>query len=128
MCRANIEVMARIFSPAFRLFLKDRWIRLTFVPAFIASVLTLVLLFKFFPRADNTVLHYNVYFGIDLLGPWYNVFFLPLIGIGLTLINAVMAASIWRWDRIASYLLAIGAMVVVAVTTGAAGLLLYLNV
>ena len=128
MCRANIEVMARIFSPAFRLFLKDRWIRLTFVPAFIASVLTLVLLFKFFPRADNAVLHYNVYFGIDLLGPWYNVFFLPLIGIGLTLINAVMAASIWRWDRIASYLLAIGAMVVVAVTTGAAGLLLYLNV
>ncbi len=34
-------------------------------------------------------LHYNIYFGVDRFGPWYDVFALPIIGAGLLLLNLV---------------------------------------
>ncbi|MFA5184327.1 MAG: hypothetical protein WC456_02255 [Patescibacteria group bacterium] len=47
--------------------------------------------------ADNLlVLHYNVDFGIDLVGAAGRIFFYPLIGLGILALNAAVAAALYR--------------------------------
>lgn len=41
------------------------------------------------------VLHYNVYFGIDLLGSPLNLFFIPIIGLAIFLLDLIFAFSIY---------------------------------
>lgn len=61
----------------------------------------------FINRLDgDIILHYNVYFGVDAMGDWRQVFILPIIGIILFVLNAVLAAYFYsRKERIASYIL-----------------------
>ena len=37
------------------------------------------------------ILHYNVYFGVDIIGPWWQLYFLPLIGIIILSINTILS-------------------------------------
>ncbi len=43
------------------------------------------------PSNDLIPLHYNIYFGIDLIGNWYQIFLIPGIGTILLLANVVAA-------------------------------------
>jgi hypothetical protein len=45
---------------------------------------------------DFLVLHYNVDFGIDLVGPPTRIFLYPLLGLGLAALNIILAASFSR--------------------------------
>lgn len=120
--------MTSILSPALRLFLKDRWILGVFLPPFIISCVLLLVVLLFFPKQENVVLHYNVYFGIDLLGPWQNMLLIPIALMAITMFNAVAAAFIWRWDRLTSYILGLGTMIITTLGAVATGLLFYLNI
>lgn len=52
------------------------------------------------------ILHYNVYFGVDLVGDYREVFLLPLIGLILFVINLFLALYFYRQkERIASYIM-----------------------
>ena len=52
------------------------------------------------------ILHYNVYFGVDILGDWKQVFTLPFLGIVLLVINVLLALFFYdNKERIASYIL-----------------------
>ena len=51
-------------------------------------------------------LHYNIYFGIDLLGPWYQIFLLPILGLIFLLINFLFGMAVYRRELILSYFLA----------------------
>lgn len=65
-----------------------------------------LLLFFIRPREAPVVLHYNVYFGVDLLGAWWQAYLLPLGGTLLLLAHLVLARFFYRQkDRIAAYLL-----------------------
>lgn len=58
------------------------------------------------PNDSNIILHYNVYFGVDVMGQWKLVFLLPAIGLALFLINLVLSIHFYtRKERIASHLL-----------------------
>jgi len=50
-------------------------------------------------------LHYTIYFGIDLLGPWYRIFFLPAFGLTVLLVNGLLALLLFGRERTASYFL-----------------------
>ncbi|OGI21291.1 MAG: hypothetical protein A2808_01340 [Candidatus Moranbacteria bacterium RIFCSPHIGHO2_01_FULL_55_24] len=64
------------------------------------------LLFFIQPREAPIVLHYNVYFGVDLLGVWWQAYVLPLIGIVLLLGHVFLAYSFYKErERVAAYLL-----------------------
>ena len=119
--------MVRFVSPAVRLFFKDAWTRATLFFCLPVHLLTGLILLRYFPRDENAVLHYNTYFGIDLLGPWYQVLLIPLVGLCLLAINMVLAAVVWRRDRMLSYFLDAGTVGMTVLTTTAAGLILYVS-
>jgi len=50
-------------------------------------------------------LHYNIYFGIDLYGPWYRIFAMPLSGLAIGLVNFITGSLIYRRDKNLSYFL-----------------------
>jgi len=50
-------------------------------------------------------LHYNIYFGIDLLGPWYQIFFIPVSGLITILANYFLAIIYWQKNILLSYFL-----------------------
>lgn len=59
------------------------------------------------------ILHYNVYFGVDMLGDWKNLFLLPAVGLILFFINFFLSLYFYRRkERIASYLLLIATLMI----------------
>jgi len=52
------------------------------------------LYWKIQPQVDPIVLNYNIYFGISLIGAWWQVFLFPLTGLVVWLINLILV-SIW---------------------------------
>lgn len=59
------------------------------------------------------ILHYNVYFGVDMLGDWKNLFLLPAVGLILFFINFFLSFYFYRRkERIASYLLLIATLMI----------------
>jgi len=61
------------------------------------------------------ILHYNVYFGVDLTGNWKQSFYLPIIGLVLLLVNWVLSYFFYSINKkVASYLV-LGAAVIVQI-------------
>lgn len=77
----------------------------------LGSILLLVagwgILFYFIrPRETPLILHYNVYFGVDLLGSWWQAYLLQGVATFLLLIHIFLAYSFYqKKDRFASYIL-----------------------
>ncbi len=72
------------------------------------------------------ILHYNVYFGVDIIGGWWQAYFLPFTGAVILLVNAVLAHFFYgRKERIASYVLLMAALAIQAgVAVAEAGVIL----
>ncbi|MAF13962.1 MAG: hypothetical protein CMI53_03645 [Parcubacteria group bacterium] len=58
---------------------------------------------KSFP--DLISLHYNIYFGIDLLGSKYQLFLLPVLGLIFFFINLLIGSMVYTKEKILSYFL-----------------------
>lgn len=87
------------------------WLLILTLAANLANWLLLKLLIQ--PVDFPIILHYNVYFGVDLKGNYWKVFSIPLIGLFLFFINIALAIYIYRREeRIASYLLLIAALMI----------------
>ncbi|MBI3290872.1 hypothetical protein HYZ76_01160 [Candidatus Falkowbacteria bacterium] len=50
-------------------------------------------------------LHYNIYFGIDLIGNWYQIFFLPALGLCLGIINSFFGWAMFSREKLISFFL-----------------------
>lgn len=58
------------------------------------------------PTDSLIVLHYNVYFGVDIQGVWWQVFILPIAGTLFSLGHLFFAYRFYRQsERIAAYLM-----------------------
>lgn len=58
-----------------------------------------------FPINIPIILRYNVYFGVSLLGDWWQVYIFPTVGIFLYAVHVLLARHYYRLrERIASYL------------------------
>ncbi len=61
-------------------------------------------------------LHYNIYFGIDLIGPWWHLYLIPFSGTALICINLVLSFILYTRLRLpARFLVAVAAALQVAV-------------
>lgn len=71
-----------------------------------------IALWRFLRPVDySIILHYNVYFGVDLTGNWKNAFILPFVGLVIFLINLVLAYYFFsKLERIASHILLIASL------------------
>ena len=65
--------------------------------------LWLLLFLKIKPQEAPLLLHYNIYFGIDLIGEWYKVFLIPFSGLAIFLLNLIFSFIIYKKDKILSY-------------------------
>lgn len=120
--------MRAFLSPVVRLYFKDKWILSALISAILLCVIAAAAIVLYLPRQENAVLHYNIYFGIDLLGDWYETLFIPVAGFFMIIINGVVGIFIWRRDRVISYLFGIGSFLIAVIIATATGLLLYLNI
>jgi hypothetical protein len=74
---------------------KNKVINRNFILSFILNLLLWIFLYwKIQPQVDPIVLNYNIYFGISLIGDWWHIFTLPLVGLVIWLINLILVA-IW---------------------------------
>ncbi len=80
------------------------------------------------PYLDQVFLHYNILFGVDLVGQWYAVFALPLAGLLIIISNAVLGWILYKQDAFAAYALNGIAIFVNILLLIAAALLVFLNV
>ncbi len=59
-----------------------------------------------------TVLHYNIYAGIDIIGQWYWLYLIPGIVAALSLINFLLAIWFWARQQVWSYLLLVTTLLI----------------
>ena len=87
------------------------WLLILSLAANMANWIILKLLIQ--PVDFPIILHYNVYFGVDLRGNYWQVFGIPLIGLFLFLINGLLSLKTYQGgERIASYLLLMAALMI----------------
>ncbi len=61
------------------------------------------------PTENIIVLHYNIYFGVDIQGVWWQVFILPIAGILFLIGHTFFARRFYdSSERIAAYLMLFG--------------------
>lgn len=80
------------------------------------------------PHLGQVFLHYNILFGVDLVGPWYAVYTLPLAGLCIFLLNGMLGWVLFKQDAFAAYLLNTIALVVNTLLLVSSALLVFLNV
>jgi hypothetical protein len=74
------------------------------------------------------ILHYNVYFGVDIIGSWWQSYFLAFTGSVILIVNAVLSYFFYgRKERIASYVLLLAALFVQAGIAIAAASIILVN-
>ncbi len=77
---------------------------------------------------SNTVfLHYTILYGVDLTGPAYRVYALPLVGLGILLVNVIVGWMYFRKDKFISIVLNSVAVICQAFLFIGAALLAFLN-
>lgn len=52
------------------------------------------------------ILHYNIYFGVDAIGNWKSLFFMPTLAIALLFLNLTLSRFFYYKERLVSYLFA----------------------
>lgn len=97
--------------------------------AFLSLLVVGVLFFFFRPSDVLTVLHYNVYFGVDLLGSWWQIFMLPGVAIVFIIMDIWFAYRLYtgKRERIAAYLLLLGALMLLSSVLVGCVALAYIN-
>jgi len=63
------------------------------------------------PTDFPIILRYNIYFGVDSVGDWKSLFFMPMLAAVLLLLNLVLSRFFYYKERMVSYLFAGAALV-----------------
>lgn len=89
-----LRMLAYFLTLRQSLLLRDPIIRYGFLAALLANLVNwglVVWAFFFkFAEKDFLILHSTVYFGIDLVGAKYRIFFYPLLGLLMLAVNAFL--------------------------------------
>ncbi|NIP32637.1 hypothetical protein GWN91_02975 [Candidatus Saccharibacteria bacterium] len=92
------------------IFWRDLVIRyLTLIAIILQIGLWVLIIAKIVPiagQADFLSLHYNIYFGIDLIGSWYKIFTVPIVGLIFLIINICLIVVLYQREKFLSYFLA----------------------
>jgi hypothetical protein len=90
------------------------------------AILWVVLLWRSRFFEATMPLHYTIYFGIDSFGPWYYIFLLPGFGLLVFLVNTALAVAVVNREKMLSYFLAAGSLLVQTINLMAAIALLFI--
>ncbi len=73
-------------------------------------------------------LHYNVYFGVDRFGPWYEIFALPALGLLFFLLNVALQMHFFRSEKLLTRFLAISTIFIELIFVISMVLIILLNI
>jgi len=111
------------------IYLQDKIVLiLFFLSLFLNLVLYLILAVWLRPVADPIILHYTVYFGIDYLGAWYNLYTMPAVGTFIGLVNFGLLFFFYRREIMVGYFLSGVTLLVQALLLIGGSLLLWINI
>jgi hypothetical protein len=90
----------------FKVFYKDRlnfW--LLNITALLIVAGWVLFLFKPIAHSPLAILHYNVYFGFDVVGNWIWLILTPALALLFSLINVLLAVYLWTKQTVWSHFL-----------------------
>ncbi len=79
-------------------------------------------------RGEQIFLHYNILFGVDAIGDWRNVLFLPAAGLLVLVLNITIGWVLFQKDKFAGYMLSAAALLFQLFLFITSTLLVFLNV
>lgn len=83
-----------------KLYLHDRFILVPFVISFVLLLVTWgFTISRIHPVVEQLFLHYNVVFGIDLIGEWWRLYFAPLLGTAFLIVSLGLGWFIYGHHR-----------------------------
>lgn len=87
------------------------------------------ILFFFVGKRDvPIVLHYNVYFGVDVIGEWWEVYFVPFVGVLFLFLHIVLARYLFSLgEKTLSFGVLISLVFLLVLVTIAAGTVAFVN-
>ncbi len=86
------------------------------------------LLWEIRPREESVFLHYNILFGVDLVGEWWKVLYLPMVGLLIILINVILGWILFGKDKFFAHTLNFISIFCQIFLLIASSLLIFLNV
>jgi len=123
----TVVYMARVIYPL-KLYVRHSAVLVLLVLSALVNVAIWLRILEIKPTEEFVFLHYTILFGVDLFGPWWRIFVLPVGGLLILLINAVIGWIFFHKDRVvAQLLLSVAAMCQIFLYIGAT-LLVFLNV
>jgi len=95
-----------------KLLFKDKTIRYSFWASLVLNLLVWVLFVFRMPVSDKPiVLGYNIYVGINFIGPWYNIFYFSLAGLLIIALNFILIKKIFKMEKLLAQFFAVGALI-----------------
>jgi hypothetical protein len=101
-------------SDSAQTFYHNTLVRFSLLVAFVLQCVSFVLL-SFFVRTQQSivVVHYNVYFGVDLIGERAQIFIVPSVVLLFVAVNTVLAQRLYKQqERIAAYVLLLASILI----------------
>ena len=86
------------YSP--KLYFRDPWVSAPLLGVILVQIFVWwYLVANIRTDAGQVFLHYNIIFGVDLLGDWWKIYFIPLAGILVILINYFFSLMLYSVDK-----------------------------
>lgn len=123
MAKISKEFLKRVFT-------RDRIVSISAIVAVILHFITWILLiWRGLPLANRGFLplHYNIYFGVDLIGPWYELFIPVLFGLGALIINFFLITLIYERRRLFAHFFSLGTVLLELIILTASFFMILLN-
>jgi hypothetical protein len=113
----------------FKLYIRHPYTKILLIITVVLNLLVWLSIALFIkPQDDPIFLHYNVLFGVDYLGLWWKILFLPLTGIMITLVNGVLGWLLFSKDKFVAHLLNTISVLSHIFILVATALLIFLNI
>src|SRR3989338_8238054 len=94
-------------------YLKNTVVLINVIVSFLCIAALFILIFlKIRPTSQPIPLHYNVYVGINYIGPWYYLYGIPVIASIIVLINQILGLIFFHRKKFLSYFLGVASSLV----------------
>lgn len=94
-----------------RLYYREKNIFFFVTASLIILILSvLIIVFRIQPYGSIVPLHYDIFFGIDRIGPWHYTLLQSLIALGIIVINFFIGYVLYTYDKHLAYFLTLAAL------------------
>ena len=98
---------------AFRSYWKNEIIMSIFALSCLVNISLWAFLFKNQKSSElPVILHYNLFFGVDYLGSYNEIYLIPAVGVIIIITNTILGCLLYKKERLASYFLAFNIFIV----------------